>query len=895
MQDGELGYPEHWHADVVLRDGGTARLRPILPGDAPRLRRFHDRLSDETIYNRFFSLYRTISDRDVERFTVVDHRDRAALIATVSGEMIGVVRYERIGPDVAEVAFNIEDRHQSRGLGSIFLEHIAAAARERGISRFVADVLPANASMLHVFSDAGYVVDRAFDDGVVRLSFDLEPTEDSLAVTYAREHRAEARSVELLLQPRSVVVVGAGREESSLGHVVLRHLLDSGFPGQVHVVNHNAHEVAGLPSYARVTDVPGLVDLAVVAVPASEVEAVVVDAAARGVRGLIVMSTGFAEVGPEGADRQRRLVNLARGSGMRVLGPASFGVLSTDPRAPLNASLAPVVPRAGRLGFFSQSGALGLALLDNVVRRGLGLSSFVSAGNRVDVSGNDLLQFWEEDERTDAVLMYLESLGNPRKFSRLARRLARRKPVVVVKSGRFRGVAPGGPQEPALRAPAAAVDALFRKAGVIRVDTIHDLFDVAALVATQPLPSGPRVAVLGNSDALAVLAVDACEEVGLVVASSRSLAPEASAQEFEAALDEVFAAPDVDSVVALFIPPLRTPGVEVAQVLAAASRRASRTVVSTFLGVPGVPAALRADGDGPGSVPSYETPEDAVRALAAVTRYAQWRATPAGRTVSPSGLDVRGARALVREELAEVIEAAAGPGAATATELPTPLTPEPLRRLLACYGVVVWDEQVVDSVEEAIDAADRVGWPVALKATAAHLRHRRELAGIHLDLAGPDELRAAHAALLDRHGADTGPLVVQRMAPLGVATRIGAIQDPLIGPVVSFGLGGAATDLLDDRSYGVPPLSDADLAGLVRGVRAAPLLLGHRGGPAADLGALEDLLARVARLVDDVPEVASVELNPVVAGTVGAAVLAARVRLAPPRLPVERGARALTD
>ncbi len=709
MDDGELGYPAHWEADVVLRDGGTAHLRPILPTDADLLRRFYSRLSDETIYNRFFSLYRNISDRDVERFTVVDHHDRVALIATIGGEMIGVVRYERTGPDEAEVAFNIEDAHQGRGLGSVFLEHIAAAARERGISRFVADVLPTNRAMLRVFSDAGYVVDQGFDDGVVRLSFDLEPTEDSLAVTYAREHRAEARSVQLLLQPQNVVVVGAGRSEASLGHVVLRHLLDAGFTGTVHVVNRNADEVAGIRSYRSVRDVPAPVDLAVIAVPAEEVEQVITDCATQGVRGLVVMSTGFAETGPDGAEQQRRLVALARGSGMRMLGPSSFGVINTDPEVSLNASLSPLVPGRGRIGFFSQSGALGVALLDNAVRRGLGLSTFVSAGNRVDVSGNDLLQFWEEDDATGAVMLYLESLGNPRKFSRIARRLAHQKPVVVVKSGRFRGDAPEGHLVRESRAPAAAIDALFRRAGVIRAESIHQMFDIAALVSTQPLPEGPRVAVLGNSDALAVLAFDACEEAGLQVASTRALGPDASAEDFAVALEDVFGDDGVDSVVALFIPPLRTPGTEVADVLATASGKARKTVVSSFLGMPGVPEALRApEGDGRGSVPSYSTPEDAVRALAAVTTYAAWRATPAGHTVSPSGLDVRAARAQVSDLLRNRDDVS--------------LTHQELQHLLHCYGIDLWDAWPAATAEEAVKAADRLGYPVALKATAPHLQ-----------------------------------------------------------------------------------------------------------------------------------------------------------------------------
>jgi acyl-CoA synthetase (NDP forming)/RimJ/RimL family protein N-acetyltransferase len=879
VDDGERGYPAHWEADVVLRDGGTAHLRPILPTDAGLLRRFHDRLSDETIYNRFFSLYRDLSDRDVERFTVVDHHDRAALIATVGEEMIGVARYERTGPDEAEVAFNIEDAHQGRGLGSVFLEHMAAAARERGISRFVADVLPANRKMLRVFSDAGYLVEQGFDDGVVRLSFDLEPTEDSLAVTYAREHRAEASSVQLLLRPGSVAVVGAGRSERSLGQVVLQHLVDAGFTGPVHVVNRRADEVAGLPSYRSVKDVPGAVGLAVVAVPADEVEQVVADCAAKGVRGLLVISTGFAETGAEGADRQRRLVGLARGSGMRVLGPGSLGVINTDPGISLNASLSPLVPARGGLGFFSQSGALGVALLDNVVRRGLGLSTFVSAGNRVDVSGNDLMQFWEEDDGTDAVMLYLESLGNPRKFSRVARRLARQKPVVVVKSGRFRGDPPAGHLVRESRAPAAAVDALFRRAGVIRADSIHQMFDVAALVATQPLPAGPRVAVLGNSDALARLAVDACEEAGLRVAGTQALGPDADAAEYAAALAAVFADPAVDSVVALFIPPLRTRDTEVAAVLAAASRRASKTVVSTFLGMPGVPDVLRAPGGGRGSVPSYSTPEDAVRALAAVTAYATWRATPAGHTVSPSGLDVRAARALVAELLTGHDEVA--------------LSHHDLQRLLRCYGIDLWDVLPAPTADQAVEAAGRLGYPVALKATAPHLRHHRELGGVRLDVDDAEEMRGAYEAMAARLGDQAGGYVVQAMAPTGVATRLATVEDPLFGPVVSFGLGGVATDLLGDRSYGVPPLTDADLEALVRGVRAAPLLLGHAGSTPVDVADLEDLLARLARLADDVPEVAELELNPVVASPAGAAVLAATGRLARPVARADRGARAL--
>ncbi|MGH8968479.1 MAG: GNAT family N-acetyltransferase [Actinomycetes bacterium] len=872
-------YPQHWEADVVLRDGGTAHLRPIRRDDADRLVRFYSRLSDETIYFRFFSLYRTLSAKDVERFTNVDHVDRVALVATVGDEMIGVVRYERVGADEAEVAFNIEDAHQGRGVGSVFLEHIAAAARERGISRFVADVLPANRKMLNVFQEAGYVVRHAQDDGVVRLEFGLEPTEDSVAVTQAREHRAEARSVQRLLHPASIAVVGTSRSAHSIGHTVLQHVIAGGFAGKVYAVNPRAEEVGGVASYPTVRDIPDDVELVVVAVPAEGVEKVVADCAAKGVLGLVVMSAGFAETGAEGRERQQRLVRLARGQGMRVIGPSSFGVIDTHPAVSLNASLSPVMPLRGRVGFFSQSGALAVALLDNVVRRGLGISTFVSAGNRVDVSGNDLMQYWEEDEGTDAVMLYLESIGNPRKFSRVARRLARRKPVLVVRSGRSRRAVPHGHQVRETTAPASAVDALFRQAGVIRLDSIHDLFDVGQLVATQPLPAGRRVAILGNSEALSVLAADACEEADLeLVGEPHQLGPDATADDFAVALARVFDDDRVDSVVALFIPPLETSDEEVADVLAGAAAPGLKTVVSTFLGMRGVPEALRTV-DGRGSVPSYTTPEDAVRALAAVTDYARWRATPAGNAVAPGGRDVPAARATVAEVL----------GDAEAVEPDQ----RSLRRLLGCYGIDLWPTLPVASADEAAEAAAETGYPVALKTLAPHLVHRSDLGGVTLNIDDEDELRAAVAGMVARLGADASHLAVQRMAPTGVACVVGTLEDPLFGPVVSFGLGGVATELLADRGFRIPPLTDSDLRDLVRSVRAAPLLFGHRGADPVDVVALEDLLARVALLADDLPEVAELELNPVLVSTQGLSVLSATGRLARPGARTDRVPRAL--
>ena len=814
----DLPYPAHWEADVVLRDGGTAHLRPIRPDDAERLPRFHDRLSDETIYFRFFSLYRELSPRDIKRFTEVDYVDRVALVATVGDEIIGVVRYDRVRPEEAEVAFNIEDAHQGRGLGSVFLEHIAAAARERGIKRFVADVLPSNRKMLTVFKEAGYVVRHEQADGVVRLEFDLAPTATSTAVTQSREQRAEARSVERLLRPSSVAIVGVSRSPHSVGHTVMQHLRAGGYTGTTYAVTPHRDEVDGVPAFPTVRDIPGPVDLAVVAVPVDQVESVVADCGAKGVLGLVVMTSGFAETGEEGRSRQHRLVQQAHANGMRVIGPSSFGLLNTEPNVSLNASLSPLMPERGRLGFFSQSGALGIALLDNIVRRGIGISSFVSAGNRVDVSGNDLLQFWEDDPGTDAVMLYLESIGNPRKFSRIARRLARTKPVVVVKSGRTRRGAPHGHVVRETRAPAAAIDAMFEQAGVISVDTIHQLFDVGQLVVHQPLPAGRRVAVVGNSDALGVLAADACEAAGLEVAGEpRQLGADATAEDFQRALAEVFADTGVDSVVALFIPPLLTRDEDVARVLAEGSRTSDKTVVSSFLGMRGVPANLRAP-EGRGSVPSYATPEDAVGALAAFTRYAEWRATPLGSPVVLPDVDTAAAQRLVTGILGDKDEA--------------PLTQEDLAALLGCYGI-------------ALRPADDMGSDVA-----------HQMAG-------------------------------------AVACVVGTVEDPLFGPVVSFGVAGVATELFGDWGYRIPPLTDTDVRELIHSVRSAPVLLGHRGAEPVKIAALDVLIAQVAQLADDLPELAELTLDPVLASPGGVEVLAATGRLARSAVRTDRGPRSL--
>ncbi|MBW8750913.1 MAG: GNAT family N-acetyltransferase [Propionibacteriales bacterium] len=867
-------YPAHWEADVVLRDGRTAHLRPITPEDAEGLVSFYSKVSAQSKYFRFFAPMPELSEKDVRRFTQVDHHERAAFVLTVAERIVAVGRYEMTGPGEAEVAFLVQDAHQGRGIGQLLLEHLAQAARERDIHRFVAEVLPENQRMLQVFHEAGYRVKDGWDEGTMHLELDIDPTDTSIGVMSAREHRAEAASIDAFLSAKSVAVIGASRRSDTIGAALVRNLVLGDYAGRVYVVNPAADAVAGMPSYARVGDIPGDVDVAIVAVPAEAVQDVVLDCAAKGVHGLIVISSGFAETGEEGRQRQRRLVGLARSYGLRLIGPNALGVINTAVDISLNASLSPVMPPRGRAGFFCQSGALGSAILEKVRGRGLGLSTFVSAGNRADVSGNDLLQYWEEDDTTEVVLLYLESIGNPRKFSRIARRVSRTKPVIAVRSGRTTQGVPMGHAVRSIEAPQAAIDAMFRQAGVIQVDTLDEMFDVAQLLAHQPLPAGPRVAVVGNSDALGLLAADAAAASGLMVTRSVALGAEATAEDFEDALDAVIDDVEVDGVVAIYIPPLNAGGAEVANALAAVAEQADKPMVSSFLGREGVPELLRVPDlsgstAGRGSVPSYPAVEQAVRALARVVDYAAWRERQPDEEDVLTGLDHdAAARMLVRI----LVEAPDG----------RDLTFAECRELLGHYGIDLWDRVPVATVEEAIAAAEELGWDVVLKATAEPLRQRPDLAHVWRNVEDADEMRHAFSQLSAIvTSVDDAEYVVQRTAAPGVPVRIDGLEDPLFGPAVSFSISGAITELVGDKAYRIPPISGLDAHEAVRSIKAAPLLFGHRGSEAVDVAAVEELFRRVAHLKNDLQQVCAIDLSLVHATADGVSVLDAEIKVAP--------------
>ncbi|WP_406084755.1 GNAT family N-acetyltransferase [Streptomyces virginiae] len=923
--ESDPSYPAHWEADVVLRDGGTARIRPITTEDAGRLVSFYEQVSDESKYYRFFAPYPRLSDRDVHRFTHHDYVDRVGLAATIGGEFIATVRYDRIdaagrpasGPaDEAEVAFLVQDAHQGRGVASTLLEHIGAVARERGIRRFAAEVLPANTKMIKVFTDAGYQQKRSFEDGSVHLTLDLEPTAESLAVQRAREQRAEAHSVQRLLAPGSVAVVGVSRSGGGVGAAALRNLRDSGFHGHLYAVNEAVTRdlLDGVRAYRTIEAIGAPVDLAVIAVPADRVPDAVAACGEHGVQGLVVLSAGYGESGPAGLARQRELVRQVRSYGMRLIGPNAYGVINTAPEVELNASLTPApMPTRGRIGLFTQSGAIGIALLSALLRRGEGLSSFVSAGNRADVSGNDILQYWYDDEATDVALLYLETLGNPRKFTRLARRTAAVKPVVVAKGGRH---SPAGHVVPDTRLPEATVSALLRQAGVIRVDTVTELVDVGLLLAAQPLPAGPRIAILGNSESLGILTYDACLTQGLSPLPPLDLTTAAAPADFRTALTDALRSEDCDAVVVTAIPwvsedapeddlagalreavaaypgkPVAVVHVELGELAEALSavRGVPHTTSPRSWGpvadqAPQAPAGpLSAAGD---SIPSYPAAERAVKAVAEAVRYGQWRRATAeddGRVPEYEDIDEAGTAERLAGLLTDV-----DPGAVLT------LTDRDARELLAGYGIRVLPTLPAPSADAAVRAAGVLGYPVALKTTAPHLRHRADLGGVRLDLTNEVELRRSYEELTDALGkpAELQP-VVQAMVPRGVDTVVRSVIDPAAGAVLSFGLAGVASELLGDTAHRLVPATDRDAAGLIRSIRTAPLLFGWRGSDPVDTPALEALLLRLSRLVDDHPEVIDVSLEPVVVAAEGVSVLSATVRLAHPPARGDLGPRTL--
>jgi acetyl coenzyme A synthetase (ADP forming)-like protein len=877
--------------DVILRDGGTLRLRPPTGDDAEALLAFFRSLSERSLYLRFHG-FPQLGARLVEPLLEPDWEERGALLGTLADEdgerVVAVANYVRLRDrSLAEVAFAVADAHQRRGIGTRLLEQLAVRAAAVGIERFVAEVLPDNRNMVGVFEAVGFELTRELESGELEVEFPIAPTQRYESLVEERDHLAVTASLRPFFEPAAVAVIGASRRRGSIGGELFRNVLAGDFAGAAYPVNRDGESVAGVRAYRSIEEIPDSVDLAVIALPAGAVLDAAEQALRRGVRALVVISAGFAEVGSEGAERQERLLALVRAHGARLIGPNCLGIAVAGPG--LNATFAARAAPSGNIGFSSQSGALGLALLEAGVARGLGLSAFVSIGNKADVSTNDLLEWWEDDDATDVVLMYVESFGNPRRFGRLARRVARRKPILALKSGTSAtGRRAASSHTAALAGSEAAVDALFRQAGVIRAASLEELVDVAALLSTQPEPKGRRVAVLTNAGGLGILCADACEAAGLelprlgdetVAALAQLLPAEASlanpvdmlggadAEAYARALPILLADARVDAVVVLFAPTVAASADEVAEAVGRVAHEvaAEKPLLAVTLSAAGIPAAFRRPGQ---RVAAFAYPESAARALGRAAQRADWMRRPQGAVPELDGIDREAARAVVERALA----------AADDAWLPA----AEVRELLEAYGVPLVPERLAAEDDAAVSAAAELGFPAVVK-TALPGAHKTELGGIALDLENEDAVREA----VRRIGR---PVLVQPMIRGGAELLAGVVQDPVFGPLVAFGPGGVLAELIGEASFRIAPLTDVDAAELVTTGKAGRLVAGFRGAPAADDAALVDLVLRLARLAEELGEVAELDLNPVIALPEGCMTVDARVRVKRP----ERVARAKT-
>jgi acetyl coenzyme A synthetase (ADP forming)-like protein len=870
---------------LVLRDGTVASVRRSTPGDREAMRRFFHELSPESRRRRFFTAGEP-ADSLVDRLCDSADEQRSVTLVAVrqvgdDTRLIAVGSYIAGTSGVAEAAFAVDDRFQGKGLGTDLLERLAAIAAGHGFHRFEATTLTDNNTMLEVFRDSGFEVRSKSAAGCVEVALTLTPSAEGVVSAEVRHRRATAASLRPMLEPRAVAIVGASRDPASIGRRILDALVAAGFGRPVYPINLAAEEIAGLRAYRSVRDVPAGVDLGIIAVPRDRVLAVVDDCAAAGVKSLVVITAGYAEAGTEGRALQHELVERVRGHGMRMVGPNCMGLLNANPALRLNASFSPIFPPPGHVGLSSQSGALGLAILALASSRGVGLSTFVSVGNKADVSSNDLLEYWEEDEATRVILLYLESFGNPRRFARLARRIGRTKPIVAVKAGRTSGGSrAAGSHTAALAANDVAVDALFHQAGVIRADTIDEMFDIAACLDAQPLPAGRRVAIVTNAGGPGILAVDACESSGLTVApfsentraQLSAFLPQAAStgnpvdmiasagpDEYRQAIEIALTDKDTDALIVIFAPvDQKQSSTTVAAIREgiANARRAGATqkpILACVMADPGRPQPLDAGGE---RIPGYTFPENAARALAKVASYAEWRAQPLGLLWGFDDIQADVARAVCRGAVES-----RGEGW---------LIDEEVERVLNAFGLPIAASEVAHTRDEAATLAGALGFPVVAKIQSHLVQHKTEIGGVRLNLQHEAEVRQAFDDLLAR-AKEAGVLdsvdgvLIQPMLTGGVETMVGVAVDRLFGPLIGFGLGGIFVELMGDVRFRIAPLTDVDADELLREIRGFPLLQGYRGQPAADVEALRDLLLRVSRLADEVPEILELDLNPVIA------------------------------
>jgi acetyl coenzyme A synthetase (ADP forming)-like protein len=888
-------YPLEYELNVVLRDGGGARIRPIKPGDGALLVEFFETLGPESRYFRFFRIKDSLEPKEVDFFTQVDYADRMALIAVLDGRMIAVARYDREGHDEtsAEVAFAVADEHQGRGIGTQLLQLLTNHARSRGIEQFRAYVLPENRQMMRLFRNSGYELTRTIEEGVFTVDFPVAESEGLLKAEWEREKRAVAASLLPLFFPRSVAVIGTSNDPTSIGGKLFQNILRGGFTGPLYPVNPNAKVISSVRAYPTVVDVPDEVDLAYIVVPQRLVIGVARQCAEAGVRGIVVISAGFSEVGEEGAKLEAELLGIVRDSGMRMVGPNCMGLLNTASSVRLNGTFAPVYPPAGNVAMSSQSGALGIAVLDYATRNNIGISQFVSVGNKADVSGNDLILAWEDDPQTDVITLYLESFGNPQRFSRIARRIGRSKPIIAVKSGRTSaGSRAASSHTGALASSDVVVQALFRQAGVIRVDTIEELFDAANLLANQPIPGGDRVGIVTNAGGPGILAADALEANGLVLpelspelretlgsrlpseASTRNpvdLIASGGPVEFDHAISLLLESGEVDAVMVIYVPV----SPEGAQEVAAAINRSQLSyegdvpLLSVFMQT-GDAARYLAGGEGSRAIPTYRFPESAALALARAVRHGQWRQRDPGIEAKLNPVVEAEVRGLVDEAL-QAVPAEGGW-----------LYPGMVDAILRTVGLSVLRSSIVSSKKDAVKAAIELGGRVVLKVMSESALHKSDVGGVVLGAQGAAEVEEAYKTVMSAV-KDADGVLVQEFVGGGHEVLIGTTQDPNFGPLVVFGLGGIYVELLQDVAFRIHPLTEVDAAEMIRETKGFKLLEGYRNQAHGDVHALEQALLAVSGLISAVPELVEMDLNPVKVLEPGSGVVVvdARMRIRP--------------
>ena len=874
---------------ALLADGRTMTIRPAGPDDYGPVTQLHEAMSPDNLYFRFFSASQSSAEWEARRVCLRDDPGLVALLGLLGDEVVGVASYEvTADAAAAEVALAVADDMHGRGIATLLLEHLVSLARAQEVKVLVADVLPDNYPVLRVLSDAGLAVRRRLGNGVVELSMPVPPhTALGEASTYLdavahREKQAAVASLEPLLNPRSVAVIGAGRRSGSVGRTILLNIRDAGFAGALYAVSPRGGDIDGIRCVSSVAALPEAPDLAVVTVPAARVVEVAQECGNRGARSLAVITAGLTSAQASG------LLEATRETGMRLAGPASFGV--AVPGIGLGATLAAHHPSPGHVGLVVQSGGVGAALVEQFTRLGIGISSFASVGDKLDVSGTDMLLWWEADDATELAVLHLESFGHPRWFARTARRVSASIPVLTVHAGRS---APGqratASHTAAAAAPLITRQALFDQAGIIATTSFGELLEAAVLMASQPVPAGNVVAIVSNGVGAGMLTADACAEAGLAVAAmgaqARSrlrqvLPAEASldgpvdttaavtAEAFSETLHIAAAEDGVDAVIALVVQHLSA---DLVPVLTAA--RLPVPVAAVVLDQPEAVRLLPGDSGGPdhGTVPAYAYPEAAARALARSARYGSWRTRPPSVTPELAGLRVADARSIIDSFLARM------PGGGW-------LSADEADALLRCYGIPMVAFCRADDADAAVEVAAGLGGHVVLKADVPGLLHKSTAGAVELDLHGDGEVRAAMGRLQARFAGRLSGVLVEPMITGGLETIIGVVQEPVFGPVVVFGLGGIATDVLGDHAARLAPLTDADADDLIHSIRAAPVLLGHNGQPGADIDALRDTLLRVSRLANDLPQVAELDLNPVIARPDGAIAVDARIRVTSHRL-----------